>query len=158
MIVPVSEATARSVWLPSLLSLVVWREARGASVAAKVAVAHSVLNRVDRPSWWGRTLSQVIGKKWQYSSITAPNDPQLGKFPEPEDPSFLESLAVARAALAGTELNPFPGADSYYDSSIAAPKWVGIARFCGEIKSPHGNALRFYDVDHDYEAPITGHV
>jgi hypothetical protein len=53
--------------------------------------------------------------------------------------------------------NPMPGADSYYDSSIPAPKWAKYELFVGQISSPHGNALRFYDVDQDHEKLITGH-
>jgi len=152
MIVPVIEAVARSITQPLLLALAIWREARGAGEAGMVAVAYAIMNRVERPSWWGTTLEEVLGKKWQISSLTAPGDPQLILWPRSEDPSWREALAVARAVLNKAEPNPFPGADSYFDSSIAAPKWTATATFKGEIKTPVGNMLRFYDVDHDHEA------
>lgn len=160
MIVPLSVEIARGIYHAAQLAIVIWREARGASVAAKVAVGYSILNRVARPKWWGRTLIQVIWKKWQYSSMTAPGDPQLNLYPEAEDPSFQECLAVARAVLLGTEPNLYPGADSYYDSSMDdhPPKWAAAAKFVGSVPSPHGNTLHFYDTDHDWEAPVTGHV
>lgn len=158
MIVPVGVILARSIWNPVFLALALWREARGSSIEAKVAVAHSIMNRVEKPSWWGKTLSEVLGKRWQYSSLAAPNDPQLLLWPRPEDGSFQECLSVARAVIGKTEDNPFPGADSYFDSSISAPKWAVASSFRGQVDSPHGNTLMFYDVDHDWEAPVTGHV
>jgi hypothetical protein len=82
-----------------LLALVVWREARGESRLAKVAVAMSILNRVDRPSWWGNTISTVVGRRLQYSSMTCPGDPQLVKWPINTDPSYVECLKVAEEAI-----------------------------------------------------------
>jgi len=64
-------------WHTALLALMLWREARGESDEAKIAVAHTVVNRVAHPGWWGRTVDDVIAKKWQYSSMTDPGDPQL---------------------------------------------------------------------------------
>lgn len=128
------------------LALTVWRESRGASHEAQLAVAYSILNRVNRPSWWGHTLDEVVTKKWQYSSLAAPGDPQLIVWPHLSDGSWLAAIKVAEAALEGTEANPVPGADSYYDDSITTPKWVVGARDCGKL-----DRLHFYDVDHDYE-------
>jgi len=129
------------------LALLVWRESRGASREAQVAVAHSVLNRVARPSWWGKTLDEVIWKKWQYSSLTAPGDPQLNLQPRLSSNGWLDALGVAYDVIHGEEANPFPGADSYYDDSIPAPKWVASVRLCGKL-----GTLNFYDVDKDHEA------
>ncbi len=120
------------------------------------------MNRVERGSWWGHRFDEVLFKKWQYSSMTAPGDLGLLRWFKFDYPPFLESLAVARAVLAKSEPNPFPGADSYYDSSLdrigKAPSWIATARHCGDIVTSGANTLRFFDVDHDFEAPITGHV
>lgn len=152
---PMALSAAKTVCDVFYLGLVVWREARGASTLAQVAVAHSVLNRVARPSWWGKTIDEVVTKKWQYSSLAAPGDPQLILWPKLSDASWLACLGVAYDVLYHDEPNPFPGADSYYDSSIPAPKWATPETFKGEVKSPRGNALRFHDVDHDYEGHTT---
>jgi spore germination cell wall hydrolase CwlJ-like protein len=133
----------------TLLALVLWREARGESRDAKVAVAHSIRNRVERPSWWGKTLLEVLFKKWQYSSVTDPNDPQRITWPSPLDASWWECMGIARDVLAGALPNPVPGADSYYDLSIPAPKWADPKAFIARI----GN-LRFYDLDHDHELAV----
>lgn len=131
-----------------MLALVVWREARGETPEAQFAVACSILNRVKRPSWWGHDLLGVLGKKWQYSSMAAPNDPQLILWPQ-IDGSWCEALSIARAALNESEPNPVPGADSYYDDSISAPAWTKAARFVQKI-----GRLNFYDTDHDFEADV----
>ncbi len=42
------------------LALLVWREARGETFEAQLAVAHSVMDRVKHPGWWGTDLLSVI--------------------------------------------------------------------------------------------------
>ena len=130
------------------LALVTWREARGEPHEAKLAVAHSIMNRVHRPTWWGRDVVSVTTKKWQYSSMTDPRDPQLSTWPAPAEDSWLECLEVAELVLEDKVRNPVPGADSYFDTSIAPPPWTKGARFVAQL-----GRLRFYDVDHDHEAP-----
>jgi cell wall hydrolase len=131
-------------WEVCLLALVVWREARGASRDAKIAVACSVRNRVDNPKWWGKTYDQVITKKWQYSSMTAAGDPQLSTYPQPDDHVFEECLGIADKVYERSLTNPLPGADSYFDDSIAPPKWATPATFVGKI-----GRLSFYNIDGD---------
>ena len=130
----------------TLLGLVVWREARGESLECRRGVAWSVLNRVMRPAWWGRDLLSVIRKKWQYSSMTDPKDPQLTTWPAADDRSWWECLEVAADVIDGRAVHPAPGADSYHDISIPAPSWAAQARFVRQI-----GRVRFYDVDHDFE-------
>lgn len=146
MIKPMAMSSAKSLCDTFYLALVIWRESRGVSQEAQVAVAHTVMNRVARPGWWGHTVDEVTTKKWQYSSLAAPGDPQLILWPKLSDSSWLACLGVAYDVIHGDVLHPMPGADSYYDDSIAAPKWAATARFCGKIDN-----LNFYDVDHDYE-------
>lgn len=151
---PMDSAAARKVCDLFYLALVVWREARGATPEAQIAVAHSIMNRVARPSWWGRTLDEVVTKRWQYSSMAAPGDPQLITWPRVSDSSWLAALGIAEGVLAGWIPNPFPGADSYHDTSIPAPKWATDAAFVGQVTSPRGNALRFFNVDRDFEMTV----
>jgi spore germination cell wall hydrolase CwlJ-like protein len=132
----------------SLLALVVWREARGEGYPAMLAVACSIRNRVERPSWWGHTFAEVIGKKWQYSSMAAPNDPQLLKYPLSElDQNFSDAMKAATDTISGLALSPVPGADSYYDTSIRPPKWATPETFVAAI-----GALRFHNLDKDVES------
>ncbi len=128
------------------LALTAWREASGEPALARAAVICSILNRVDRPKWWGRSVLSVVVKKWQYSAMTAPGDPNLVRWPADDDPTWRESLALAEQAIEGHLPNPVPGADSYFDVSIAAPAWTRSARFVRQIAR-----LKFYDVDRDFE-------
>ncbi|WP_242394861.1 cell wall hydrolase [Anaeromyxobacter oryzisoli] len=132
-------------WSIGLLALTLWREARGQHRAAIEAVACSIMNRVARPSWWGSTVAEVLSKKWQYSSLTDPHDPQLTLWPA-VDGVFLSCLEIARLAIDGQIKNAVPGADSYHDTSIAPPAWTKAARRVGQV-----GAFIFYDTDHDYE-------
>lgn len=129
-----------------LLSIVVWREARGESRPAKIAVACSILNRVIRPSWWGDSISAVISKKWQYSSMSASGDPNLIRWPSRPDPAFEECMAVVDDVLAQRIKNPMPGADSYFDDSIPPPKWADEAKRVGKL-----GHFSFYNLDQDQE-------
>ncbi len=138
--------TLWQMWEVSFLALAIWREARGEPFDAKVAVAHSVLNRVFRPSWWGRDVVSVLKKKWQYSSLTDPKDAQLTTWPDATDASFEECLNVAHGCMDGTYKSPVPGADSYYDDSIAPPKWADHRFFVGKV-----GKLNFYNLDQDIE-------
>lgn len=129
------------------LALTVWREARGEPYEGKVAVARSVLNRVSRPAWWGNDVLTVVTKKWQFSSLTDPNDRQLTTWPASQDARWWECVQIARDLIHGAHLpNPAPGADSYYAVSISAPKWATPETFVAQV----GNH-RFYNLDRDVE-------
>lgn len=134
----------------TMLALTIWREGRAESYEGKVAIAYSILNRVERPTWWGHTLLEVVTKRWQYSSITDPRDPQLTKWPTSYDKVWLECLGVASGALSHILANPAPGADSYYATYIKAPKWATDDKFVVQI-----GGHRFYDLDSDVERNLT---
>src|ERR1039458_10023811 len=106
------------------LALCVWRESRGESAEAQLAVAYSILQRVARGGWWGTDVQSVIGKKWQYSSITTPGDPNLIQWPLSNDPSWDACVHAAQAALTCSLPNPAPGADWYFDGSVNRPGWA----------------------------------
>jgi N-acetylmuramoyl-L-alanine amidase len=134
----------------TFLALCLWREARGENRLTRIGVAMAVMNRVNRPSWWGKNLTEVLFKKWQFSSLTDPNDRQLTTWPLPNDLSWQECLDLACQVIDKAVPNSVPGADSYFDISIPAdqwPKWTATARFVCQL-----GRIRFYDVDHDYEA------
>lgn len=133
-----------STYEQAMLALLVWREARGEVRQAKIAVAFSVLNRVDNPKWWGTSLGAVIAKKWQYSSMAAPGDPNLIQYPLPHDLSFQDSMSAVNAVLTGTVRNPVPGADSYFDVSISPPAWAKPEQFVQQV-----GAFRFFNTDGD---------
>jgi N-acetylmuramoyl-L-alanine amidase len=119
------------------LALVTWREARGEGRECMTAVAHSVMNRVENPKWWGKDVTSVVTKKWQYSSMTDPKDRQLTTWPG-LDPWW--DMALSKIG------NPVPGADSYFDISIPNPVWATADKFVAQI-----GRIKFYNMDLDTE-------
>jgi len=128
------------------LALVVWREARGEGDLARLGVAFTIINRAHNPAWWGNDIQSVIFKKWQFSSMTAPNDPQLATWPATDDPDWMRCLELASMALSGTAVDPVKDADSYFDDSIAPPAWATPDKFVAKL-----GRLNFYAVNHDHE-------
>ena len=133
----------------ALLALVIWREARSEGELGMRAVACSIRNRVERPTWWGNSYASVISKKYQYSSIGAPGDPQLIRYPDMNDSAFAEALQIADMMIGDEPVaNPVSGADSFFDDSISAPAWATPECFVGQV-----GRIKFFNVDRDYEAP-----
>lgn len=124
------------------LAFVAWREARGESDEAKLGVMHTVLNRVAKPGWWGNTVSTVVTKPWQYSSLTDAKDVQLTKWPTDKDATWLTCLDQANGCLAGLEDDPTRGATHYFDDSIAPPYWAKPEAFTVKL-----GRLNFYKLD-----------
>ncbi len=122
------------------LALAVWKEASNQSSAAMLAVAYSILRRASLPRWWGTDIQSVIFKPYQYSSFTVKGDPDLIRWPQSNDPSWVRSIQAAQAAMMNSAPNPAPKADSYYDISIAAPVWATPEGFIVQI-----DRLRFYE-------------
>jgi spore germination cell wall hydrolase CwlJ-like protein len=133
-----------------LLALVCWREARGEPADGQVALCYSIMNRVRNPSWWGDSVASVVWKKWQYSSMTDPNDPQHRPEPRPDDPrgwaQWLQCLDIAIQVYNKEVHNPAPGADSYFADSIPPPKWADPKKLV--VKIGHHS---FYDLGADHE-------
>lgn len=129
-----------------LLALTIWREARGESREAKIAVGCSVRNRVHNPKWWGTDYISCLVKKWQYSSLTDPKDRQLTTWPKADDDIFEECLDIADSVITGKLYSTMPGADSYYDTSIPPPAWATEDKKVGII-----GRLVFYNLDADHE-------
>lgn len=130
----------------TFMALVMWREARGESTLAKLAVGHCIKNRVEHTKWWGESVMAVCFKKWQFSSMTDPNDVQLVTWPEEDDETWQECMRLAYGIHKNMYDHPAPGADSYFDDSIAPPYWADEKKFVAQI-----GAFRFYDLDEDYQ-------
>lgn len=134
-----------------IMALMIWREARGESVIAQMQVGWTVINRVRHPTWWGNNIVAVTKKKWQYSSINAPGDKQLGLWPELDDQIFYSCMDLAEKMVDNMIPSgqvPFPHADSYYDESLVLanklPPWATQDKFSGQI-----GHLYFYNIDGD---------
>ena len=124
------------------LALCIWREARGESRPAREAVAMTIMNRIGRPYFKAKSVSDVLFRKWAFSSLTDPRDAQLTTWPSDGDPVWLECLTIAIQALTGLIEHPAPGADHYVDISIKDPAWATPASFVRQI-----GRLRFFNLD-----------
>ena len=77
-------------------ALCLWREARGEGTDGMTAIMCVLRNRVARHN--SSYYAEVI-KPWQFSSITAKGDPQLGLYPQPTDSQW--QLAINLVAMIG---------------------------------------------------------
>ncbi len=112
----------------ALLQLCLWREARGEIHDAKRGVAHVIVNRSMKASWWNHhhsgNLGSVILYPYQFSSFN-PGDPNEKKWPQDDDPDFRDCCAVASAVTSGSDQDNTAGATYYYDTSISWPEAWG---------------------------------
>ena len=110
-----------------MLALCIWREARGESVNAQIAVGCSIRNRTLKATWWNdRTAASytaVILQPYQYSSFNA-SDPNAVKIPNYRDPQFRDCLGIAADIIGGAQVDTTSGATHYYDDSIDPPAWA----------------------------------
>lgn len=123
-------------WEFALFALTIWREARGEPHRGKLGVAWSIRNRVMKPGkdWWGNDWEEVILKKWQYSSISDPSDPNVKILPgDPKtDATWAECLAVAEDVYGNIVADPTGGATHYHAAWMTGdklPKWAETAQF-----------------------------
>lgn len=109
-------------WNKALLALVIWREARGEPYPGKIAVAAVIRNRVQAthlPDQW----DEIIERKWQFSSITAPGDPMLIQWPHENDESWIDSMNVAEGVFSGMTQDNTGGATLYANLNVCNPPW-----------------------------------
>lgn len=111
----------------NLLARTIWGEARGEGYTGMQAVANVVMNRVERPGWWGHSVPTVCLKPWQFSCWNA-DDPNLPKVQSVtlDDPNFVTATEIAQAAIDGTLPDITNGATSYKESSLKWPHDWGL--------------------------------
>jgi hypothetical protein len=132
---PTSNAT-------DVLARTIWGEARGEADpdAGMGAVAHVVLNRVDKNTWWGSGVIPVCQRPWQFSCWNAkdPNRKQLvavGK----SDLRFQMANDIATRLLAmdstdRARSDPTNGATHYFARRlIRRPVWAVGRQPCASI-------------------------
>lgn len=106
-----------------LLALVAWRENRGGLIPGMQSVMNVVINNAARTR---RTIPEEILHPWRYSSMTAPGDPQLTKWPDDGDPRWLTAQRLAAKAVAGELADITHGATNFYAPGgvSEAPAWA----------------------------------
>jgi spore germination cell wall hydrolase CwlJ-like protein len=124
-------------------ALTIHGEARGCTQQGRVAIAHTILNRMRARKWWGvgvspypdHTAAAVCLKPWQFSCWNA-NDPNyliLSRLREQyrraiQDPVARASLKALIDALDGWLPDPSGGATHYLTTALhrssRAPAWA----------------------------------
>lgn len=108
-------------------ALTAWREARGevATVGrdALRGVLHVIANRakLHNKSW-----AQIVFQFEQFSSMTAPNDPQIkaGIVPTSPDTIFIDCYAIADAIMGGSDADLTLGSTNYFNPHMVLPSWA----------------------------------
>jgi len=106
-----------------LLALCGWREAGNEPIDCMRGVQHVVMNRVASPGWWGHDIHSVILAPWQFSSFNG-GTPDEKRWPQDDDPFWIEALRVAAVVSIKQDADPTHGATSYYADYIRPPSWT----------------------------------
>ena len=106
----------------ALLSLTLWREARGEGRDGMRAVAHVIANRIK--AGMAKDWDHVITAKWQFSSMTAAADPELILWPEQPDPAFEDAMQIAELIYSGGDFDLTNGATCYFNPAVVLPSWA----------------------------------
>jgi len=119
-----------------LLALTMWRENRGGGSSGMQSVANVILNRAAQKATDAYT---ECTRRLQFSSITAPKDPELSLWPNDGDPQWEMALAMAELAAQGGLQDLTGGATLYY-----APRGI-VTRKGQTFTLPNGTSIPFPD-------------
>lgn len=125
-----------------ITALAVYREASGECLDAKRGVAWVIRNRVEHPSWYGKSYFEVVTKPSQFTSMVPPKgtfDPNLVRYPNPEETAWLESVNAAWDVIGGKVSDPTKGATFYFDKSRDSnpPAWAKQYTHTADLGSIH---------------------
>ena len=102
----------------ALMALTAWRENRSGGRTGMQSVINVICNRAtERHS---SPYEECI-RPLQFSSITAPRDPQLALWPLPGDSAWQTAQALATSAAQGILGDITQGATSYYAPAAMKP-------------------------------------
>lgn len=109
-------------WNEFVLALTSWRENRGGGTRGMQSVINVVMNRSKRD---GTSPYAECVRRLQFSSLTAPGDPELTLWPLEADATFLEATNLAQAALDGKLEDITDGAVDYFALTMKKPpEWA----------------------------------
>lgn len=115
-----------------VLARTLYGEARGeyarldGGLSALIGVANVIINRAKRKSWFGKSVSEVCLKPYQFScwNQADPNRPLLLNVSKDSDPLYATCLEVAEGALSGKWPDLTKDSDHYYAVWMQrAPAW-----------------------------------
>lgn len=112
-----------------VMAKTIWGEARGDGTQGMTAVACVIMNRVNNPSWWGDTVTQVCLQPYQFScwNIGDPNRAKMENLTA-EDSNYLTAIGIAVMIMSKKIRDITDNADSYFDLSMSTPpSWAADA-------------------------------
>jgi N-acetylmuramoyl-L-alanine amidase len=112
-----------------VLARTLYGEARGEARPGRVAIACTVMNRVDRAAtfggyWWGDTVAEVCKKPWQFSCWNQgdPNRDVIEGVVAEGNGLFAECIEIATQAVR-LELCDVTFGACHYHSKWVMPSW-----------------------------------
>lgn len=104
-------------WDKALLALTLWREAQGEGREGMQAVGCVIRNRAVQGVPW----TTVMSKKWQFSSLTAPGDAMLIRWPV-NDLAFTTAMDLVDGIYNNSLPDNTGGATHYRNPATATSK------------------------------------
>ena len=99
------------------LAICLYHEARGESVDGQIAVAHVIMNRVEKD---GKSVKDIVLKPWQFSWANNGARPPIADYK-----AFAECWSSAVECLKQRlEGETFQHADHYFADYIKVPSWA----------------------------------
>lgn len=116
-----------------ILARTIVGEARGEGHTGMIAVANVVLNRVAKPSWWGRTVKDVCLKPYQFScwNVGDPNRSIILNLNSGFS-IYNDALAIAQQVMGGMLADNTNGATHYKVKGVHAA-WADGKTPCAVI-------------------------
>jgi N-acetylmuramoyl-L-alanine amidase len=102
------------------LALMMWKENRAGGIAGMQSCGNVAINRTAAR---GMSVYAVVYQPMQFSSMSAPHDPQLLIQPAEDDPEWEQAQSLAVKAATGNLPDITGGALSYYALSMVQPPW-----------------------------------
>jgi spore germination cell wall hydrolase CwlJ-like protein len=102
----------------------IYGEARGEGAAGMIAVAWVIRTRSERPCWWGKTVTKICHKPYQFSCWNEddPNRPKIEALAI-GSPSYLRALGIVCDVFNDQIPDPTNGATHYHHKSDVTPSW-----------------------------------
>lgn len=110
-----------------ILAKTAWGENRSGGTDGMQSVLNVIINRANKPSWWGKTAREVCLKPYQFDCWNE-YDPNFQKLLNVDlsDPEYTEAMSMANKALSG-ELADLAHGSCYYFAKTMNP-WPVWAR------------------------------
>ena len=116
-----------------ILARTIYGEARGefnrvqGGISSFMAVANVVVNRLQLPQRFGKSIAEVCQKKWQFScwNQSDPNYPLITALKQGEGELFEIALLTAEKVALGIWPDVTRGSNHYYATSLrSTPQWA----------------------------------